>query len=307
MAQMPKKIRIATDGASPPWSQLKPDGTLEGFEIDFYPILCQRMGVQCEIVAQSFEGLIPALGVGKFDAIMASMSATAKRAEVIAFSVPYGATGNTFATVKGSPLEQLPGHGTVLSLAGDDASVARALEAFRPLLQGRTIGVQTASVSAAFADRYLRNFVTIREYKTTQEHDLDLLAGRLDAVIAGRTYLGAAMKQPGYDRLVLVGPESARRRAWSRRRHRPAQERSGAEGSFRPGDPVRGVGRHDRAALAEMVRLRHHAEIARVATFPDRAATRAIPPLPCRDPGERQLCATPIVPPSLNSTKFAAV
>lgn len=206
MAQMPQKIRIATDGASPPWSQLKPDGTLEGFEIDFYPILCQRMGVQCEIVAQSFEGLIPALNVGKFDAIMASMSATAKRAEVIAFSVPYGATGNTFATVKGSPLEQLPGSGTVLSLSQDDASVARAIDAFRPLLQGKTIGVQTASVSAAFADRYLKDFATIREYKTTQEHDLDLLAGRLDAVVGGRTYLGAAMKQPGYDRLVLVGP-----------------------------------------------------------------------------------------------------
>jgi octopine/nopaline transport system substrate-binding protein len=205
-AQMPQRVRIATDGASPPWSQLRPDGTLEGFEIDFYPILCERMRVTCEITAQSFDGLIPSLNVGKFDAIMASMSATPKREEVIAFSVPYGATGNTFATVKGSPLEQMPGAGTVLSLAGDDASVARAIDAMKPLLQGRTIGVQSASVSAAFANRYLKDFATIREYKTTQEHDLDLLAGRLDAIVAGRTYLGAAMKQPGYDRLVLVGP-----------------------------------------------------------------------------------------------------
>jgi len=78
-------IRIATEGAFRPWNFTEPDGRLNGFEIDLYKDLCARMKVTCEMSAQSFDGIIPALNAGKFDAIMAGMSATAKREEVIAF------------------------------------------------------------------------------------------------------------------------------------------------------------------------------------------------------------------------------
>ena len=62
------------------------------------------MKVECTIEAQSFDGIIPALNAGKFDAIMAGMSATAKREEVMAFTQAYGTTGQTFAVLKSSPL-----------------------------------------------------------------------------------------------------------------------------------------------------------------------------------------------------------
>ena len=106
-------IRIATEGAFRPWNFTEPDGSLNGFEIDLYKDLCARMKVSCEISAQSFDGMIPALNAGKFDAIMAGMSATAKREEVIAFSVSYGTTGQTFGVLKSGPLASLSGQGQV--------------------------------------------------------------------------------------------------------------------------------------------------------------------------------------------------
>jgi octopine/nopaline transport system substrate-binding protein len=79
------KIRIATEGAYAPWNFSGPNGTLEGFEIDLANDLCKRMSRECEIVAQNWDGIIPSLTAGKYDAIMAGMSVTPKREEVIAF------------------------------------------------------------------------------------------------------------------------------------------------------------------------------------------------------------------------------
>ena len=66
----------------------RPGGKLDGFEIDLANDLCARMKVKCEIVAQDWDGIIPALKAQKYDAIMAGMNITDKRLEVINFSRP---------------------------------------------------------------------------------------------------------------------------------------------------------------------------------------------------------------------------
>lgn len=81
------KVTIATEGAFPPYNLTKADGTLDGYEIELSKILCDHMKVECTVIAQSFDGMIPALNAGKFDAIMAGMSATEKRKEVIDFDL----------------------------------------------------------------------------------------------------------------------------------------------------------------------------------------------------------------------------
>src|ERR1700675_2789450 len=83
-------IKIATEGAYKPWNFTDSSGKLVGFEIDLAENLCTRMKAKCEIVAQAFDGVIPALNAGKFDAIMAGMNITDKRKEAIAFTQPYG-------------------------------------------------------------------------------------------------------------------------------------------------------------------------------------------------------------------------
>ncbi|MBZ6078059.1 transporter substrate-binding domain-containing protein [Microvirga puerhi] len=200
------KIRIATEGAFTPWNFTKPDGTLDGFEIDLYKDLCKRMKVECSIEAQSFDGIIPALNAGKFDAIMAGMSATAKREEVMAFTQPYGTTGQTFAVLKSSPLANMPLKDRVFSLSSNEAGAAAAIDELKPVLKGKVIGVQGSSIAANFLDKYLKSTAEIREYKTTEQHDLDLTAGRIDVIMASTAYLSGAAAKSGNEEMTLVGP-----------------------------------------------------------------------------------------------------
>ena len=69
-----KKIRIGTEGAYAPWNFSEAGGKLSGFEIDLANELCKRMNAECTIVAQDWDGIIPALQASKYDAIMAAMN-----------------------------------------------------------------------------------------------------------------------------------------------------------------------------------------------------------------------------------------
>jgi octopine/nopaline transport system substrate-binding protein len=199
-------VTIATEGEFRPWNFTKADGTLDGYEIDLIKYLCAHMKVECTTVVQSFDGMIPALTAGKFDAIISGMSATPKREEVISFSDSYGTTGQTFATLKSGDLAQLPLKGEVFSLASNEAGAADAIKKLAPMLQGKTIGVQGSSIGAAFLDKYLKGIATIQEYKTTEQHDLDLKAGRVDLIMASTAYLSTAAAKPGNEDMVLTGP-----------------------------------------------------------------------------------------------------
>ncbi|MGO4566882.1 transporter substrate-binding domain-containing protein [Rhizobium sp. 2YAF20] len=199
-------VTIATEGEFRPWNFTKADGTLDGYEIDLIKYLCAHMKVECTTVVQSFDGMIPALNAGKFDAIISGMSATPKREEVIAFSESYGTTGQTFATLNSGALAQLPLKGEVFSLASDEAGAAEAVKKLAPMLKGKTIGVQGSSIAAAFLDKYLKDIATIQEYKTTEQHDLDLKAGRVDLIMASTAYLSTAAAKPGNEDMVLTGP-----------------------------------------------------------------------------------------------------
>ena len=67
--------------------------------------LCRYIGSQCEIVEQDWDGMIPALIMRKFDAIMAGMSITAERQKAISFSQGYADEVASLAVMKGSSLE----------------------------------------------------------------------------------------------------------------------------------------------------------------------------------------------------------
>lgn len=208
MAQdLPKEVHIATEGAFAPWNFTRPDGTVDGFEVDLANDLCKRMKVKCTITAQAFDGLIPSLNAGKIDAIMAAMSITPKRQEVIAFSNVYAASGQSFATTKGSPLVALPDMGTMFSLDTDEAAAMAEIEKLKPLLKGKTIGVQGGAISEQFMKKYFGDVVELREYKSTEQHDLDLMAGRIDAVFTSPVYIVTSMKKAGNEEMAMTGPK----------------------------------------------------------------------------------------------------
>jgi octopine/nopaline transport system substrate-binding protein len=205
-AQAQKTVRIATEGAYEPWNFTGPGGQLQGFEIDLANDLCRRMNVKCEITAQDWDGIIPSLQAGKFDAIMAGMSVTDEREKVISFSRAYANAPNGFVVEKSSPLAKMPLTGERFDLARDEAAALKAIEQIKPLLKGKTIGVQGSTTHASFAEKYFKGTAEIREYKSTEAHDLDLAAGRVDAILADSTTLQGTLKKPEFKGYAMVGP-----------------------------------------------------------------------------------------------------
>ncbi|MBA1156148.1 lysine/arginine/ornithine ABC transporter substrate-binding protein [Microvirga mediterraneensis] len=201
-----KTVKIATEGAYAPWNFTGAGGKLEGFEIDLANDLCARMKVKCEIVAQDWDGIIPALTAKKYDAIMAGMSITDERKKTIDFAGPYVNGPNGFLVAKDSPLAKMPGTGEAFNLTSQQAAAEKAIEAYKPMLKGKTIGVQGSTIHANFADKYLKGTAEIREYKTTEQHDLDLAAGRIDAVLADSTAIMGTLEKPEFKDYALVGP-----------------------------------------------------------------------------------------------------
>lgn len=201
----PKSITIATEGAYAPWNFITADGKLDGLEIDLAHDLCARMKIECKIVAQDWDGLIPSLTVGKFDVIMASMFITEKRLKVIDFTQPYAVDASGFAVAKDSELGKLAGSKEKFKL-DDGASAQAAIEKLKPLLKGKIVGVQAATANLEFLKKYFGDVVEIREYKTTEQHDLDLAAGRIDALFAQQTALAATLSKPEFAEYTVAGP-----------------------------------------------------------------------------------------------------
>ncbi len=199
-----EKIKIGTEGAYPPWNSKDASGNLIGFEVELAQELCAIMKYECTIVEQDWDGMIPALLMRKFDAIMAGMSITDERLKTINFSRGYADEVASFAVMKGSDLGNLQ---TVksLSLSNKSGEVKKTLEQLKTALAGKTIGVQTGTIHQNFLESGDVGNVTVRKYKTQDEVNLDLAAGRIDAALAAAvafTDYAAKSKKS----VVLVGP-----------------------------------------------------------------------------------------------------
>lgn len=200
------KVTIGLEGAYPPWNLTNPDGTLGGFEPELAADLCKRMNVECTLGAYDWDTMIESLNAGKFDVIMDALSITPERQEAIDFSIPYAATPAAFAVVKGSPLENMEGTGETVKMGADPAADKPEIEKLKAAFAGKSIGVQAATTFSKFAHE---NFTDsdIREYKTTAERDLDLVAGRIDVGFDDATSFQAAFATPGNEDLEFTGPE----------------------------------------------------------------------------------------------------
>lgn len=196
-------IRIATEGSYPPFNSTTPDGRVIGFEPDLLKTVCDRLKITCETIVQEWDGLIPGLKAGKFDAIMSGMSITPKREETLAFTVPYTQSPSTFAVLSDSSLAKLPMTGVDLDVTDQRAAMDK-LGPLRDALKGKTVGVQVATIQADLMVQLLPG-IELRSYKTNDEVALDLQAGRVDAWIGSQTNLSSGVKAAKGE-IVYAGP-----------------------------------------------------------------------------------------------------
>jgi len=198
------KIKIGTEGAYPPWNSKDASGKLIGFEVELAWTLCRYIGQQCEIVEQDWDGMIPALIMRKFDAIMAGMSITAERQKAISFSQGYADEVASLAVMKGSDLEGMNTPAGI-NLTKPNAAAKKALKTLTAALAGKTVCVQTATIHQNFLDSGDVGKVNVRTYKTQDEVNLDLTSGRCDAALAAAVAFSDYAEKSGKP-VVLVGP-----------------------------------------------------------------------------------------------------
>jgi octopine/nopaline transport system substrate-binding protein len=199
-----EKIKIGTEGAYPPWNSKDASGNLIGFEVELAQELCAIMKYECTIVEQDWDGMIPALVMRKFDAIMAGMSITAERQKTITFSQGYADEVASLAVMKGSSLEGMDTpEGINLSLGGSD--VKKALKTLTGALAGKTVCTQTGTIHQNFLESGDVGTINVRTYKTQDEVNLDLTSGRCDVALAAAVAFTDYADKSG-KQVVLVGP-----------------------------------------------------------------------------------------------------
>ncbi|WP_127523441.1 ABC transporter substrate-binding protein [Mesorhizobium sp. Z1-4] len=159
-AQDMMKLKIGTEGAYPPFNNLEADGSLVGFDIDIAKALCEEMKADCEFVTQDWDGIIPALQAGKFDAIIASMSITEERMEKVDFTNKYYNTPPALAAPKDT----------------DIAGVTKED------LAGKVVGAQGSTTHSNYAEATYTDS-EVKLYPTADEYKLDINSGRVDAVV----------------------------------------------------------------------------------------------------------------------------
>jgi arginine/ornithine transport system substrate-binding protein len=159
--EAPPTLRVAVEGADPPFNFVDKDGNLAGFDVDLAEALCAHLKMRCELIQQNWDGMIPGLLLGKYDAIVSSMAITPAREHAMNFTDPYYATLPTrFIARKGSDL--------VTTADG---------------LAGKRIGVQRATVQEKLLRVHFPEAVPVL-YEDEGSAERDLAAGKIDLMIA---------------------------------------------------------------------------------------------------------------------------
>ncbi|WP_306115206.1 MULTISPECIES: transporter substrate-binding domain-containing protein [unclassified Roseovarius] len=151
-------VRMGTEGAYPPWNFINDAGEVDGFERELGDELCKRAELTCEWVTNEWDSIIPNLVSGNYDVIIAGMSITDERDEVIDFTQNY----------------TQPDPSAYLAMSSDvDVS-------------GGVLAAQTGTIQAS---HIASTGATLVEFATPEETIAAVRNGEADAVLADKGYL----------------------------------------------------------------------------------------------------------------------
>ncbi|AUC54729.1 MAG: transporter substrate-binding domain-containing protein [Sagittula sp.] len=159
MAESHSVVRMGTEGAYPPYNFINDAGEVDGFERELGDELCARAELTCEWVTNEWDSIIPNLVSGNYDTIIAGMSITDERDEVIDFTQNY---------------------------TQPDPSAFLAMDGTELDLEGGVIAAQANTIQASYV---AEQGATLLEFATPDETIAAVRNGEADAVLADRAYL----------------------------------------------------------------------------------------------------------------------
>lgn len=204
-AQAQETVRIATDATYAPWAYME-NGEMTGMDIEFIEEICTRMEVTCEVQNQGFDGIIPGLLAGRYDAIIASLGANEERRKTMAFSDPYSIGRNFFfgGPAVAEALSEFEGQEVDLSALGaDDQGI---IDAMNGKLDGLTAGVQSGTNNLTVVETYFSDALSSRAYQSGDAAALDLLADRVEIVFDGESAFDTLKERDDFADYSVVGP-----------------------------------------------------------------------------------------------------
>lgn len=179
-----EKFIVGTDASWAPFEWVSAKGEMLGFDLDVMRMIAILEGYEIEIQDIAFDSIIPAVLAGQVDIGASGFTITAERAQVVDFSSPYWTSDQT-----------------VLVRADSGLNIVTAL------MPGRKVGAQRGTTGAFWVeDNLIAKGVAVELvlYETYPEAIMDLLAGRIDAVVQDQAPSEQAVRQyPG--QLLIVG------------------------------------------------------------------------------------------------------
>ncbi|HPE70008.1 MAG TPA: basic amino acid ABC transporter substrate-binding protein [Thermotogota bacterium] len=159
---------IGTNATFPPFEFVNEKNQAVGFDIDLAKVIADALGVELKVEDVQFDGLIPALQVGKFDMVIAGMTITEERRKEVLFSDPYFDAGQVIVVRKGSPkinsLEELNGKkvavqtgttGDIMATEAEGLKITRFAHFTEAFLELNLRRVEAVVVDSSTADAYL--------------------------------------------------------------------------------------------------------------------------------------------------------
>ena len=175
-------LRIATEGAYPPFNDVDKSGNPVGFDVDIARALCRAMEVECTMHLVKWDDLLPGLAANKFDVIVASMARTPEREAVAAFTDYYYRSRSTFVSDPNRDFRQSPEG-----------------------LAGMTLAAQDGTVQATYLRKNYGDSSNIKLAETNRKAFELLVSGEVDAVLSDSLTIFVFLQSKPGRRFDFVG------------------------------------------------------------------------------------------------------
>jgi ABC-type amino acid transport substrate-binding protein len=174
--------RVGMDPSFPPFEMLDEAGRPVGYDVDLAQALADRLGVQVELVAMGFDGLVDAVQVGRIDSVISALPFDPRLTQDVRYTSSYFEAGTRLVVKQGSEI-----------VGVED-------------LSGQRVAVEWGSAGDADVRRLQRDDPSIeRLYFPTPDEAIDsLIASESDALVIDGVTLRLAQGRGAA--IVAVGP-----------------------------------------------------------------------------------------------------